>query len=68
VGIKNAIFWDITLATCFHVGIFLGLFDPEDGGDMFPRKVLTFNGLHGAISQKTVLFKTVTICVCKWLH
>jgi hypothetical protein len=24
------------LATCFHIGFFLGLFfDPEDGGDMF---------------------------------
>jgi hypothetical protein len=23
------------LATCFHAGIFLGLFDPKDGGDMF---------------------------------
>jgi hypothetical protein len=22
-------------ATCFHAGIFFGLFDPEDGGDMF---------------------------------
>jgi hypothetical protein len=27
------------LATCFHVGILLGLFDPEDGGDMFLRNV-----------------------------
>jgi hypothetical protein len=28
------------LATCFHAGIFFGLFfDPEDGGDMFLRKV-----------------------------
>jgi hypothetical protein len=28
------------LATCFHAGIFLGLFfDPEDGGDMFLRNV-----------------------------
>jgi hypothetical protein len=24
---------------CFHVGILLGLFDPEDGGDMFLRIV-----------------------------
>jgi hypothetical protein len=23
------------LATCFHAGILLGLFDPEDGGDVF---------------------------------
>jgi hypothetical protein len=49
------IFWDIMqcsplkvnlrfgeilqLATCFHAGILLGLFDPEDGGDMFLRNV-----------------------------
>jgi hypothetical protein len=31
--------------------------DPEEGGDMFLRKGrLTFNGLHGVISQKTELF------------
>jgi hypothetical protein len=23
------------LATCYHVGIFLGLFNPEDGGNIF---------------------------------
>jgi hypothetical protein len=47
VFLKSTIFWDITalivnrrfggalLATCFHAGIFLGLFfNPEDGGDM----------------------------------
>jgi hypothetical protein len=27
------------LATCFHAGILLGLFYPEDGGDMFLRNV-----------------------------
>jgi hypothetical protein len=27
------------LATCFHAGILLVLFDPEDGGDMFLRNV-----------------------------
>jgi hypothetical protein len=30
------------LATCFHANIFLGLFDPEDRGDMFLRKVVDF--------------------------
>jgi hypothetical protein len=38
------------LATCSDAGILLGLFDSEDGGDMFLR-----NRLHGVISQK-ILF------------
>jgi hypothetical protein len=30
----------VLLATCFNAGFLLNLFcDPEDGGDMFPRKV-----------------------------
>jgi hypothetical protein len=34
-------------------------FDPEDGGYMFPpKRQLTFNGLHGIISQKIELFVT----------
>jgi hypothetical protein len=40
------------LATCFHAGIFFGLLDPEDGGDVTPKRRLPFNGLHGVISQK----------------
>jgi hypothetical protein len=48
VVMKSIIFWDITpcsplkaeLSTCFQAGFLLGLFfDPEDGGDMFPRNV-----------------------------
>jgi hypothetical protein len=27
------------LATCIHTGILLGLFNPEDGGDMFLQNV-----------------------------
>jgi hypothetical protein len=27
------------LATCFHSGILLSFFDPEDGRDMFPSNV-----------------------------
>jgi hypothetical protein len=30
------------LATCFHAAISLGLFDPEDGGDMFLWNVFDF--------------------------
>jgi hypothetical protein len=28
------------------------LFDPEDGGDVPPKRQLTFTGLDGGISQK----------------
>jgi hypothetical protein len=35
----------------------LGLFfDPEDRGDVSPKRQLTFNGLRGVITQKIVLF------------
>jgi hypothetical protein len=44
VVMKSAILWDTTpcgplRVTCFHAGILLGLFYPEDGGDMFLRNV-----------------------------
>jgi hypothetical protein len=48
VVMKSTVFWDITPcsplkvngpAACFHAGIFLGLFEPEDRGDMFLRNV-----------------------------
>jgi NhaP-type Na+/H+ or K+/H+ antiporter len=41
----------------------LGLFfDPEFGGDIFLQKLLlTLSGLHGVISQKTVLFITTAV-------
>jgi hypothetical protein len=43
---------------CMHAGFLLGLFfDPEDGGDVPPKRRLTFNGLYGVISQKIGLFK-----------
>jgi hypothetical protein len=31
--------WKQKLASCFHTGILLGLFDPEDGGDIFLWKM-----------------------------
>jgi hypothetical protein len=44
-------------------------FDPEDGGDVPPKRRLTLNGLHGVISQKMILFvlhtylpRTLIIC------
>jgi hypothetical protein len=50
------------LATCYHAGFLLGLFfDPEDGGDVPPKRRLTFNRLHGIISQKTVFFITTAV-------
>jgi hypothetical protein len=37
----------------------LGLyFDHEDGGYVSPKRLLIFNGLHGAIFQKIDLFIT----------
>jgi hypothetical protein len=42
------------LSTYFHACILLGLFDLEDGGDVLPKRRLTFNGLQGIISQKIV--------------
>jgi hypothetical protein len=49
------------LATCFHAGVMFGLFDPEDGGDMFHRKVGRLSRLFGVLSQKTVLYITTDV-------
>jgi hypothetical protein len=50
------------LATRFHAGFLLGLFfDPEDGGDVTPKRRLTLNGLHDVIPQKIVLFITTAV-------
>jgi hypothetical protein len=43
------------------VGILLGLFDPKDGSDVPPKRRLTFNGLHGTISQMIGLFIATTV-------
>jgi hypothetical protein len=51
------------LATCFHAGLLLGLFfDTEDGGDVPSKRQFVFNGLHGAISQKTELLYDTIDC------
>jgi hypothetical protein len=51
------------LATSFDAGFLLGLFfDPEVGGFFPPKRRLNFNGLHGVISQKTVLFRLLFLC------
>jgi hypothetical protein len=42
-------------------GNLLGLFDPEDGGDVSPKHWLTFNGPHGVISQKIVLLISTAV-------
>jgi hypothetical protein len=38
------------LATCFHVGILLGLFNHEDGGNVPLKNHLTFYRPHGVIT------------------
>jgi hypothetical protein len=56
-------------ATCIHTGFFLGL-DPEDGGDIFLRNLLTLNGLRCVTSQKIELFITTAVITlikrCVW--
>jgi hypothetical protein len=44
------------LNTSFLLGLF---FNPKDGGDMFLWNISCFNELHGIISQKTELFKSL---------
>jgi hypothetical protein len=39
----------------------LGLFGPENGGDVPPKCRLTFNGLGSVISQLIVLFITIAV-------
>jgi hypothetical protein len=40
----------------------LGLFvEPEDEGDVSPKRGWTFNGLHGVVSKETVLFITTGV-------
>jgi hypothetical protein len=47
---------------CLHADILLGLFfDPEDGGNVHLNHQLTFNAIHGFISQKTALLITSAV-------
>jgi hypothetical protein len=41
------------LATCIHAGIFLGLFDPEDGGDILLRNVSRLSTNYTALYPGT---------------
>jgi hypothetical protein len=60
--IKSTIFWDIMPCSPLKAGLLLGFFfDPEDGDDVPPKSWLTFNRLHGVISQKIVLFITTAV-------
>jgi hypothetical protein len=36
-------------------------FDPEDGGDVPPKRRLQLNGLHGVTSQMMILFITTAV-------
>jgi hypothetical protein len=36
-------------------------FNPEDGGNILPKRLLTFNGLHGFISQTIQHFITTAV-------
>jgi hypothetical protein len=70
VVMKGTTFWNITLCSLLSVNRRFGgmppaltlvscsvyFFDPEDGGDVPPKRRLTLNGLHGTISQKMILF------------
>jgi hypothetical protein len=64
--LKSSVFWDITTCSPLKVngrtGFFIGVFfDPEDGGNVFFEKWLTYSGLHGIISQKVELFITTGV-------
>jgi hypothetical protein len=40
------------LDTCFHAGILFGLFDPEDEGDVPPKRLLTFTDYMALYPRK----------------
>jgi hypothetical protein len=50
------------LATCFHADFLRALFfEPEDGGDVFPRNVGSLLTGYTALSQNIELFITVAV-------
>jgi hypothetical protein len=55
------------LDTCFHAVFVFGLFfDPDDGGDVSPKRQLNFNVLHGVIYQKILFFITTAVNTSKF--
>jgi hypothetical protein len=58
-------------ATCFHAGILLGLFDPEDGRDVFLRNVGRLSTNYTALYPRRQYFSTVEYssrCRCLTLY
>jgi hypothetical protein len=43
------------------VSVFVLLFNPDDGGDILPKRPLTFDGLYGVVSNKMELFVTTAV-------
>jgi hypothetical protein len=54
---SHGMVWYGKLVSCWTY-----IFIPEEGSDVFPKRRLTLNGLHGVVSQKIVLF-TWIYCV-----
>jgi hypothetical protein len=49
----------VLLATLFHSGFVLDIFfDPVDGGDIFQKRWLISNGLHGIIHHCIMTLST----------
>jgi hypothetical protein len=55
---KHPCFACCLVLAAFLLGLF---FDPEYGGDVSLKLRLTFNGLHGLISQKIEIFISISI-------
>jgi hypothetical protein len=54
--------WKSAVVSLFPADFLLGLFfEPKDGGHVPPKRHLTFNGLHGVISQMIEHFITTAV-------